>query len=93
MHWAKDCKSKFDTEGKPIPGELQAGDPPGPFQQKPGANSIFSLKPSTAGRTAVDIPARNAFLLYPQAVPSRIPTRLFGPLPHKPLAFYLAYLV
>ena len=61
--------------------ELQVGDPRGPIQQKPGANSIFSLKPSTAGRTAVDIPARNAFLLYPQAVPSRIPTRLFGPLP------------
>ena len=81
MHWAKDCKSKFDVEGKPIPGNLQAGDPPRPFQQKPEANSIFSLKPSTAGRTAVDIPALNAFLLYAQAVPSRIPTGLFGPLP------------
>ena len=52
-----------------------------PFNKNQGQNSIFSLKPSTAGRTAVDIPARNAFLLYPQAVPSRIPTGLFGPLP------------
>ena len=81
MHWAKDCKSKFDIEGKPILGKLQAGDPPGPLQQKPGANSIFSLKPSTARRAAVNIPALNAFLLYPQAVPSRILTELFGSLP------------
>ena len=81
MHWAKDCKSTFDIEGKPIPGNSKQGTPPGPLQQNPGANSIFYLKPSTAGRTAVDIPALNAFLLYPQAVPSGIPTGLFGPLP------------
>ena len=37
--------------------KLQAGDPPGPFHQKPGANSIFSLKPSTSGSAAIDIPA------------------------------------
>ena len=30
---------------------------PGPFQQKPGTNSIFSLKPSTSGSAAIDIPA------------------------------------
>ena len=42
MHWAKDCKSKFDIEGKPIPGNSKQGTPPpGPLQQKPGANSIF----------------------------------------------------
>ena len=93
MHWAKDCKSKFDTEGKPIPGELQAGDPPGPFQQKPGANSIFSLKPATSSNAAIDIPALNEFLLYPQAVPSRIPTGLFGPLPQQTFGFHLADLV
>ena len=81
MHWAKDCKSKFDIEGKPIPGNSKQGTPPGPLQQKPGANSIFSLKPSTSGSAALDIPALNDFLLYPQAVPSRIPTGLFGPLP------------
>ena len=55
--------------------------PPGPLQQKPGENSIFSLKPSTSGSAAVDIPALNNFFLYPQAVPSRVPTGLFGPLP------------
>ena len=25
MHWAKDCKSKFDIEGKPIPGNFKEG--------------------------------------------------------------------
>ena len=55
--------------------------PPGPLQQKPGATSNFSLKPSTSGSVAIDIPALNDFSLYPQAAPSRIPTRLFGPLP------------
>ena len=80
MHWTKDCKSKFDIEGKPFQ-ELQAGDPPGPLQQKPERNSIFSLKSSTSSSAAVDILALNNFLLYPQAVPSRIPTGLFGSLP------------
>ena len=81
MHWAKDCKSKFDIEGKPILGKLQAGDPPGPLQQKPGTNSIFSLEASTSGSASIDIPALDDFFLYPQAVPSRVPTGLFGPLP------------
>ena len=79
MHWAKDCKSKFDIKGKPIPGNSKQG-PPSPLQQKPGVNSIFSLKPSTFGSAAFNIPALNDFFLYPQAVPSRIPTRLLGPL-------------
>ena len=25
MHWAKDCKSKFDIEGNPIPGNSKEG--------------------------------------------------------------------
>ena len=59
-------KSKFDIEGKPIPGNSKQGTPPpGPLQQKPGANSIFPLKPSTSGNTAVNIPALNDFFLYP----------------------------
>jgi len=57
------------------------GLPPGPRQQKPGANSIFSLKTSTSGNAAVNIPALNYFFLYPQAIPSKIPTGFFGPLP------------
>ena len=63
--------------------------PPGPLQQKPGANSIFSVKPSTSCSAAVNIPALNNFFLYPQAVPSRVPTRLFGPLP--PQTFSLLF--
>ena len=57
MHWAKDCKSKFDIERKPILENSKQGPPPGPLQQKPGTNSIFSLKPSTSGSAAIDIPA------------------------------------
>ena len=57
------------------------GPPPGPLQQKPEANSIFSLKPSTSGSAAVDVPALNDFFLYPQAVLTRVPTGLFRPLP------------
>ena len=53
----------------------------GPHQQKPGVNAIFSLKPSTSSNAAINIPALNDFLLFPQAVPSRIPTGLYGPLP------------
>ena len=41
----------------------------------------FYLFPQTLNITALDIPALNDFFLYPQAVPSKIPTRLFGPLP------------
>ena len=83
MHWAKGCKSKFDIKGKPIPGNSKQGTPPGPLQQKPGANSIFSLEPSTSGGAAVNKPALNDFFLYPEAVPSRVPTGLFGPLPQQ----------
>ena len=81
MHWAKGCKSKFDIKGKPIPGNSKQGTPPGPLQQKPGANSIFSLEPSTSGGAAVNKPALNDFFLYSQAGPSRVPTGRFRPLP------------
>ena len=63
--------------------------PPGALQQKPGANSIFSLKPSTSSSVAVDIPALNDFFLYPQAVPSRVPTGFFGPLPPQTFSLLL----
>ena len=89
MHWAKDCKSKFDIEEKPIPENSKQGTPPGPLQQKPGANSIFSLKPSTSDSAAINIPALNDFLLYPHTVPFRMPTRLFGPLPPQTFSLLL----
>ena len=28
MHWAKECRSKFDIEGKPIPGNSKQETPP-----------------------------------------------------------------
>ena len=61
----------------------------GPHQQKPGAIAIFSLKPSTSSNAAINIPALNDFLLFPQAVPSRIPTGLFGPLPPQTIGLLL----
>ena len=51
----------------------------GPHQQKPGVNAIFSLKPSTSSNAAINIPALNDFLLFPQAVPSRISSLLESP--------------
>ena len=54
---------------------------PGPLQQKPGATSIFFLKPSISSSVAIDILALSDFSLYRQAVPSRVPTGIFGPLP------------
>ena len=89
MHWAKDCKSISDIEEKPIPENSKQGTPPGPLQQKPGANPIFSLKPSTSDSAAINIPALNDFLLYPQTVPFRMPTRLFGPLPPQTFSLLL----
>ena len=57
----------------------------------------FSLFPQTLSirqwQCRQYIPALNDLSLYLQAVPSRIPTRLLGPCPHKPLVFYLANLV
>ena len=70
MHWAKHCKSKFDIEEKPILGNSKQGTPPqGPLQQKPGANSIFPLKPSTSGNTTVNIPALDDFFPLPLSSP------------------------
>ena len=43
--------------------------PPGPLQQKPGANSIFSLKHSTSGNATVNIPALDDFFPLPLSSP------------------------
>ena len=97
MHWAKECKKSVNLnlilKENLFRETPNRGPPPpaGPLQQKPGTKSIFSLKPSTSGSAAIDIPALSDFLFYLQAVPSRIPTGLFGPLP--PAVLYLADLV
>ena len=36
MHWAKDCKSKFDIERKPIPGNSKQGNPQFPLNKNQG---------------------------------------------------------
>ena len=35
-YWAKDCKSKFDIEGKHIPGNFKQGTPQVPFNKNQG---------------------------------------------------------
>ena len=70
MHWAKEYKSKFDIEGKPIPGNSKQETPQVPFNKNRGQIPTFPSNP-TSGSAAMDIPALNDFLIYPQAVPSR----------------------
>ena len=41
MHWAKDCKSKFDIEGKPIPRNSKQGNPQVPFNKNRGKFHLF----------------------------------------------------
>ena len=83
MHWAKDCKSKFNIEGKPIPRNSKQGTPPPPARSpSTKTRGKFYLVPQTLNIwQCCCIPALNTFFLYPQAVPSRVPTGLFGPLP------------
>ena len=63
-------------------GTPSRGPPRSPSTKTRGKFYLFpqSLKPSTSGSTAVDIPALNDFFLYPQTVPSKKTTGLFGPL-------------
>ena len=78
----KNLFQKIPNRGPPLPTS-------GPLPQKPETNFIISLKPSTSDSAAVDIPALNDFFLYPQTVPSRVPTRLFGPLPPQTFSLLL----
>ena len=50
MHWAKDCKSKFDIEGNPIPGNSKQGTPQFPFNRNQGQ---IPSSPSNPQRLAV----------------------------------------
>ena len=45
MHWAKDCKSKFDIEGKPIPGNSKQGTPQVPYNKNQGQILSFPSNP------------------------------------------------
>ena len=75
MHWAKECKSKFDIEGKPISGNSRQGTPPPPqvpFNKKQGQDPSFPSNPlhpaglyASPKYASVDMPALNDFLLYP----------------------------
>ena len=78
VHWTKECQSKYDVEGNPISGNSKMGTPWVPINKNQGQTPSF---PSNPQHPAVDIPALNDFILFPQAVPSRIPTGPYGPLP------------
>ena len=45
MHWAKDCKSRFDIEGKPILGNSKQGTPQVPFNKNLGQIPSFPSNP------------------------------------------------
>jgi len=45
MHWAKDCKSKFDIEGKPIPRNSKQGTPQVPYNKNQGQILSFPANP------------------------------------------------
>ena len=45
MHWAKDCKSKFDIEEKPIPENSKQGTPQVPFSKNQGQILSFPSNP------------------------------------------------
>ena len=45
MHWAKDCKYKFDIEGKLIPENSKQGKPQVPFNKNQGQIPSFPSNP------------------------------------------------
>ena len=94
MHWAKDCKSKFDIDEKSIPGNSKQGTPhPGPLQQKP--EEILSF-PSNPQHPAVLPLIYQPYMIFSftlkQSLLEYLPDFL-DLCPHKPSVFYLADLV
>ena len=72
MNWAKDCKSKFDIEGKAIPGNAKQGTPPpqAPYKKKQGQILSFPSNPQHLAVLPSIYQPYTIFFLYPQAVPS-----------------------
>ena len=69
MHWAKDCKSKFDIERKPIPGNSKQGTPQVPFNKNQGQILSFPLNPQDLAVLPSDIPALSDFFHLPSSSP------------------------
>ena len=90
-HWVRECRSKYDVEGKPISGNSKLGTPQVPIHKNQGQTSSFPSNPQHPA--VLPVIYLNDFLLFPQAVPFRIPARLLEHYPHKPSVFYLANLV
>ena len=53
MHWAKDCKSKFDIDGKPIPGNSKQETPKVPYNKKKFPQGQILSFPSNTQHLAV----------------------------------------
>ena len=68
MHWAKRLNLNLILMENLFQGTSNR-EPPGPLQQKPRVNSIFSLKSSTSGNATVNIPALDDFFPLPLSSP------------------------
>ena len=93
MRWDKDCKSKFDIEGNPIPGNSKQGTPQFPFNRNQGQ---IPSSPSNPQRLAV-LPSiyqpSVTFSFTLKQSPLEYLPDFLDPCPHKPSVFYLANLV
>ena len=93
MHWAKDCKSKFDIERKPIPGNSKQGTPQVPFNKNQGQILSFASNPQhPAMLPSIYQPQMIFSFTLKQSLLKYLPDFL-DPCPHKPLVFYLANLL
>ena len=45
IHWARECRSKYDVEGKPISGNSKLGTPQVPINKNQGQTSSFPSNP------------------------------------------------
>ena len=63
MHWAEDCKSKFDIERKPIPGNFKRGTPHPrvPFNKNQGQTVSFPCCQYTSLKWFFPLPSSSPF--------------------------------
>ena len=85
IHWARECGSKYDIEGKPISGNSKLGTPRVPINKTQGQTPSFPSNPQhPALLPSIYQPSVIFFSLKP-----RIPTGLFGPLPPQTFSLLL----
>ena len=89
MHWGKDCKFKFDIDGKPIPGNSKQGTLQVPYNKNQG--QILSF-PSNPQHPAM-LPALDDFSFTLKHSLLEYLLDFLDPCPHKTSIFYLVDLV